>query len=191
MTGRAAEREQSVSEVFARWALSLAVADIPAAVRDALAASLIDGLGMQDVTITQAGATDPERLADIRVAAMRPSLEAIGRFDPDRARARFIATYVAEDTFLLSRGGEVIGFYVLRNRPDYLYLDHLYLGPEHQGGGVGRGIVQLVQDQARDAGLPVRLMALRDSPANGFYQSCGFVLESADDLDNIYRWPPV
>ena len=37
---------------------------------------------------------EKEALADLRVAAMRPSLEALGRFDPDRARSRFLDKFI-------------------------------------------------------------------------------------------------
>ena len=78
----------------------------------------------------------------------------------------------------------------MRARPDHLYLDHVYIRPTRQGGGLGRNIVGSVQKQAKEVGLPVRLMALRGSPANGFYISCGFVLEKSDELDNYYTWEP-
>lgn len=37
---------------------------------------------------------DATKLADLRVQAMRPSLMAAGRFDPARARDRFLSNYV-------------------------------------------------------------------------------------------------
>ncbi|QOL83239.1 GNAT family N-acetyltransferase [Pseudooceanicola spongiae] len=121
---------------------------------------------------------------------MRPSLEAVGRFDPERARNRFLETYDSRDTRVVWSGEDLIGFYVVRDRSDHLYLDHIYIRPDHQGGGLGRRIVRSVQDRAREAGLPLRLMALRDSPANAFYISLGFGLESSDALDNYYTWNP-
>ena len=121
---------------------------------------------------------------------MRPSLEAIGRFDPERARKRFLETYVPQDTQIIRAENDLIGFYVLRKHSDHFYLDHVYILPLHQGGGLGRRIVHSVQDQAREAGLPVRLMALRGSPANDFYVSCGFALDQSDELDNYYNWEP-
>ena len=145
---------------------------------------------MHGITITNALGIDPARLAALRVDAMRPSLEAIGRFDPERARNRFLETYDADDTRIVRAGNDLIGVYVVRARPDHLYLDHIYIHPTHQGGGLGRGIVRSVQGRARYAGLPVRLAALRDSPANDFYLSCGFVLERVDEFDNYYAWSP-
>ena len=41
---------------------------------------------MDQLRETSAEGIDPDVLATIRVEAMRPSLEAVGRFDPARAR---------------------------------------------------------------------------------------------------------
>lgn len=143
---------------------------------------------MRSITISPAADVDPSALAAIRVEAMRPSLEAVGRFDPERARSRFLATYNPQDTQLVHVGDELAGFYVVRDRPDHLYLDHVYIRSERQGTGLGRSIVRSVQDRAREIGLPLRLTALRGSPANAFYLSCGFVQERSDELDNYYTW---
>ena len=150
----------------------------------------VDHSAMSALKILNAGNTDPSRLAAIRVAAMQPSLEAVGRFDPERARNRFLETYNRDETWLATVDGAIVGFYVLRHRNDHDYLDHIYIDPAHQGEGLGRKIMLGVQQQARERGLPIRLMALRSSPANDFYQSFGFVLERSDALDNYYTWDP-
>lgn len=133
---------------------------------------------------------DAGRLADLRVAAMQPSLEAVGRFDPARARSRFLDRFVPEETTCLHIGSELVGLYVLRRRDDHLYLDHLYFTDACQGQGLGREVVATLQSEARKAGLPIRLMALRGSPANGFYLSCGFTRAGEDEFDIHYEWVP-
>ncbi|GAA6181447.1 MULTISPECIES: GNAT family N-acetyltransferase [unclassified Shimia] len=138
--------------------------------------------------ITGAKPQDAARLADIRVAAMRDSLEAVGRFDPVRARHRLLDSFVAEDTKLLWRGEYLAGFFVVRNVLECLYLDHLYVAPNFQSRGAGRFVVTLVQETAALAGKPVRLVALNGSPANGFYQACGFRETDKDTLDTHYEW---
>lgn len=134
---------------------------------------------------------DAAELADLRLQAMRPSLMAAGRFDPARARDRFLSNYRAEDTRLIRGGDSLAGVLVLRGRADHLYLDHLYLLPNFQGLGIGRQVVAQVQAEARMRGLPIRLMALNGSPANGFYLSCGFALVSTGALDSDYLWSPI
>jgi len=56
---------------------------------------------------------DLEELLQLRITAMKPSLLAIDRYDPDRARARFSDTYTPEDTSIITLFGKIIGFYVL------------------------------------------------------------------------------
>lgn len=134
--------------------------------------------------------SDAPALAELRVQAMRPSLMAAGRFDATRARDRFLSGYLAADTRLVRVGGTLAGVLVLRQRPDHLYLDHLYLLEAFQGQGIGRQIVAQVQDEARALALPLRLKALNGSPANGFYLSCSFQAGQAEALDTHYHWTP-
>jgi hypothetical protein len=48
-------------------------------------------------------------LAEIRAAAMKPSLVALGRFDQQKVRSRFLDTFVPTDTWKIKRGGELVG----------------------------------------------------------------------------------
>jgi GNAT superfamily N-acetyltransferase len=143
-----------------------------------------------DITIVPASKADAENLARLRVDAMRPSLEAIGRFDPARALNRFLDTFCPQDTKIIHADGRVAGFYVVRRRPDHLYLDHLYLQPELQRMGIGRRILEMIKENARRLLQPVRLMALAESPANDFYRDAGFRFLAADTYDVHYEWRP-
>lgn len=141
-------------------------------------------------SIRQATDSDGGRLAELRVAAMRPSLEAVGRFDPDRARRRFLDSFRPEDTMMIRVGDALAGFFVLRRHPDHLYLDHLYIAADWQGRGIGRRIVEDIKATARAASLPVRLVALNGSPANAFYRAAGFDVTGTDALDTCWQWMP-
>jgi len=133
---------------------------------------------------------DAPALADLRVEAMRESLEAIGRFDPLRARARFLASFTQEDTQAILADGERVGFVVIRHLPDHILLDHLYILPAHQGRGIGAQVLQMLFALADSAGLPVRVGALKGSRSNAFYQRHGFVLVESAEWDNYYQRPP-
>lgn len=147
---------------------------------------LIGPYRAETATVDAAG-----RLATIRVQAMRPSLEAVGRFDEDRARQRFLNGFDPRDTTILWEGpDEIAGFFVVRQRVDHLYLDHLYIAPRHQGRRLGRGVIDAVKVQARSKGLPIKLVALNTSPAIRFYLRCGFVPLSQDALDTVFEWHP-
>jgi len=148
------------------------------------------GLQIAGYRTEKATAAQAEQLASIRVAAMRPSLEAVGRFDPERARERFLKSYCPAETEIIYANEKIVGFYVLRRRSDHLYLDHLYVTPSSQGHGIGRKVIEALKSEAQAGGLPIRLMALNGSPSNDFYRRNAFSKICADDLDTVYEWLP-
>ncbi len=130
---------------------------------------------------------DLEALAEIRVASMRESLEAIGRFDPERARQRLIDSFACEHARWIELDEVKIGFYQLRPVDGGYRLDHLYLLPAHQGRGIGGRVLQAIFAQSGIA--PITLGALKDSPANDFYRSHGFRATATSEWDTEYRRP--
>jgi GNAT superfamily N-acetyltransferase len=87
------------------------------------------------VQFEPASAQDADDLAALRVMAMRPSLERLGRFDPQRARDGFLASFTPASTRHLVVDGHRVAFVVVRHYADHLLLDHLYVHPAHQGQG--------------------------------------------------------
>lgn len=140
------------------------------------------------VRFAPATADDADALVALRIAAMRESLERIGRFDPTRARERFLAGFAPECTRHILQGDVRIGFYVLKASDDgqQLLLDHLYIQPGHQGQGVGAAVLGHIFAEADVRGLPLRVGALRDSDSNRFYARYGFVLVEQAEFDNYY-----
>ena len=129
---------------------------------------------------------DGEALAALRVEAMRPSLERVGRFDADRARSRLLDTFSPEHTRAIRAGGERAGFLVVKPLEGGLVLEHLYVLPSHQGRGIGSAVLRRVFAEADAQGLDLRVGALRESDANRFYVRHGFVLEREAAYDNYY-----
>ncbi|MEX2518327.1 MAG: GNAT family N-acetyltransferase [Paracoccaceae bacterium] len=142
---------------------------------------------LSPVAFAAASADDAEQLAQLRVEAMRPSLEAAGRFDEDRARARFLDGFEPSATRLILRDDELIGFFVMRYRPDHVLIEHLYVVEAEQGHGVGAGIVGYVMSRARGRKLPVRVSALTGSRANNFYLKQGFEVVGREEFDTLYE----
>lgn len=137
------------------------------------------------------GEADFDALLAIRIEAMRDSLERLGRFDPERARARLRATFRPDHTWFIERDGARIGFYAMRPDGDGLRLDHLYVVPAAQGLGVGGQVLGRLLRDADLRGLPVRVGALRGSDSNRFYRRHGFepVAESEWDIDYLRPAP--
>jgi GNAT superfamily N-acetyltransferase len=135
------------------------------------------------------GEPDFDALADVRIAAMRDSLERVGRFDADRARGRLRESYAPPHTWAITLDGVRVGFYALRPNDEALHLEHLYILPGHQGLGVGGAVMQRIAQQADSLRQPVTVGALRDSPANAFYQRHGFLKTGEDTWDIYYERP--
>lgn len=140
-------------------------------------------------TFVPAADNDFERLLLIRHAAMRPSLEKVGRWHPNRARARFRAAFTPGETRLILVGDALAGCVALRPAGDALELDQFYLDPAHQGGGLGSAVLRALLAEADAAGKPVVLTVLQESGAIRLYERHGFVRTGAEDWDLFYRRP--
>ncbi|QPH56119.1 GNAT family N-acetyltransferase [Pontivivens ytuae] len=115
---------------------------------------------------------------------MEPSLRALGRFDPDRARARLLDGFEPAACTVVEAEGRIVGFYVLEDRGADLFLSHLYIAHEVAGQGLGATAMKRIVSEA--GGRPIRLGALKGSAANRFYQRHGFVEERRTEFDVYY-----
>lgn len=140
---------------------------------------------MKFIKATQA---DGELLAEIRAVAMEPSLTAIGRFDENRVRSRFLETFEPTDTYKILKEGQLLGFYALLKKQDHYYLSHFYIQPDNQNLGLGKAVINDIIELAKSDGLPIRLGALRESRANDFYLKNGFVSTHEDEFDIYYEY---
>lgn len=142
-------------------------------------------------TLEKARADDFEALHELRLRAMRESLQALGRYDERRSRERLAEGFVPAHTQHIVVGGDRVGFLVLRRLSHSLRLNHLYIDPAHARRGIGSAVMRWVLAQADAAQLPVELVALKGSAANRFYQRHGFVCTGEGPWDIDYLRPPV
>ncbi|SFU54085.1 Acetyltransferase (GNAT) domain-containing protein [Polaromonas sp. YR568] len=134
-------------------------------------------------------AGDFEEMLALRIDAMRPSLERVGRFDLARSRERLSAGFFPQYMQHILLDGGRVGFFTLKPEGEgALRLDHLYLRSSASGQGIGSWVLRQVLDQARELGLAVRLTALKESDANRFYLRHGFVLQGEEGVDLHYEW---
>ena len=133
---------------------------------------------------------DFEELVALRIAAMRESLERLGRFDPERARERLRQSFHPEHTAFIVYDGRRVGFYTFRPDEDGLHLDHLYIHPNDQGRGIGSHVLRQLLAQSEARTLPVTVTALRGSASNRFYRRHGFVPGSEEEWDIHYTYEP-
>jgi GNAT superfamily N-acetyltransferase len=146
-------------------------------------------MDLPDVVFMPADVGEGAALAQLRVAAMRESLERVTRFDPVRAQDRFLADYSPEHTCHIEAGGVRVGCVVVKPHALGLLLEHLYIHPDHQNQGLGSAVLAKVFALADAADQSIRVGVLRDSDANRFYLRHGFVLMEETEWDLYYARP--
>jgi GNAT superfamily N-acetyltransferase len=144
---------------------------------------------LPSITLTAAAAADATALATLRVKAMRESLEQIGRFNPVRARERFLSGFSPEHTRHVVLNGERVGFFVVKPEEQGLLLEHLYIHPRHQGKSIGAAVLACVFAEADAQGVQMRVGALQGSESNRFYERHEFVKVARGEFDNYYVRP--
>ncbi len=136
--------------------------------------------------LRSATAADATWIAELRAVVMRPDLERLGRYDPQRVRQRFLDAFAPADTRVIVVDGTDAGSIAVRAAADGTWVEHFYLAPEHQGAGIGSAVLTAVL--AEIAG-PARLDVLQGSPARRLYERHGFALEHEDDVDAFLLRP--
>ncbi|WP_397452059.1 GNAT family N-acetyltransferase [Pseudomonas sp. NA-150] len=143
------------------------------------------------VVLVLAEQSDLDDFVAIRIEAMRESLERVGRFDPVRARERFLGGYEAQCTHHIEMSGERVGFVVVKHLQNELLLDHLYVRPSAQDSGIGSAVLTQIFKLADSAALPIKVGALKESASNRFYIRHGFQFVESSEFDNFYIRPNI
>ena len=134
--------------------------------------------------------SDVEVLVQMRIDAMRDSLECIGRFNPERARERFLNGFEPAHCRFILADGQRAGFVQAQPTHSHVALEHLYVVPGYQGKGIGAAVLESIFADADARSMPVRVGALRDSDSNRFYQRHGFVKVEETQWDIYYVKAP-
>ena len=141
-----------------------------------------------EIRFSPAAPRDLERLTELRVRAMRPALERIGRFDPERARRRLSEQYRPAHTRLIWLGEAFAGCVAFApHGPGRRMLEHFYLEPEMSGRGLGSAVMAALMAEADAEGCMVVLTVVRESDANRLYPRFGFVETGRDEVDIFYE----
>jgi GNAT superfamily N-acetyltransferase len=117
---------------------------------------------------------------------MEESLARLGRFDPARARDRFIRNFDPQNSRHLVVNGERVGVIVVARSIDHIELINLYLYRRAHGRGIGSLALRDLCEEADRAALPIRVTVLKESDAIRFYERHGFEFKSMDDVDCFF-----
>ncbi|MEU6414426.1 GNAT family N-acetyltransferase [Microbispora sp. NPDC046933] len=143
--------------------------------------------------IRRAGSGDAEGIAEVFLAA-RAAMTYLPHLHSDEETRSWIAGVVlpSSQVWVAELHGQVVGFAALHGD----WLDHLYLAPAAQNGGVGSALLGHAK-KARPRGLDLYVFQ-QNTGARRFYERHGFTLVAEGDgsgneenlPDAHYRWRP-
>ena len=140
------------------------------------------GASPRDYTIRPIRPDDMEVLANlVRELAVYENLGEYAKGTPDDFRRHLFGPRPAAEAVIVEVAGEAVGFALwfatfstYRGRPG-IYLEDLFVRPEHRGRGIGKAILAMVARLAVERGCgKVSWSAVRwNEPAIGFYRARG------------------
>lgn len=136
-----------------------------------------------------ARAEDFEAVLALRMRAMRPSLEHLGRYDETRGRERLAETFDPAHSWHIEVPGRRIGFLIFKRLSHAFVLKGFYIDVSESGHGIGSQVLRHLCAFADHEQLPIELAALKGSAVNRLYLRHGFVAigEGEWDIDYVRR----
>ncbi len=142
------------------------------------------------IEIRKAVSSDLEPVRACALAAYQMYVERIGR-EPAPMVADFAASINAGRLYIADEEGQLAGFVVFYAKSDHLHLENVAVSPGFQQRGIGRKLVEFVEQQARRGGYPrVELYTNARMTENlGLYPRLGyqqFDRRIEDGFDRVY-----
>ena len=94
-----------------------------------------------------------------------------------------------KDILVAEDKGKIVSFLLYIYRPkgkvfaeNYFYIEDLFVTPEYRGRGIGKKLMNLVEEEAKKRGIKkLRLSSkVKNTPANTLYKGLGYKVEQYD-----------
>jgi chorismate mutase/GNAT superfamily N-acetyltransferase len=142
---------------------------------------------LPDLVLRPATTDDAEQVTELYLATRRAAEPAMPpQQHSGESVLAFMTGAIVEKEVWVAERDDVVGFAVLAPA----FLDALYVGPDHQGFGIGTALLDVAKARRPD-GFGLWVFA-SNAPARGFYHRHGLVeLEHTDGSANEERSPDV
>ena len=135
-----------------------------------------------NLEIRTAGEDDKEFAYRAKRAAFREYVEQVWGWDEEKQRKLHDQRFAAQDFSVINLDGRDVGIMSVDLKPDSVFVNQLYILPEHQTQGIGRRCMSIVVEEAKKLDLRVRLKVLKVNPrAVAFYEMIGFTITDHTD----------
>ena len=97
-----------------------------------------------NLSLRKANQNDKEFAYHVKQAALGEYVELVRGWDEDEQRRLHDRRFRGQDFRVINLDGKDVGIMSVEVEPDCLFVNQLYILPEHQGRGVGRRCMLLV-----------------------------------------------
>jgi len=133
---------------------------------------------------------DQEWLYRLYCQTMRPSIDATWGWDEAFQRKEFSEDLAPESWQIIVAKSQDIGGFVLKDKPDHLWLEMLIIKPKHQKNGVGLWAIDYMKKLATEISCPLKLSVIKLNPVKPFYLKLGFKQYYEDKAFYKLVWYP-
>jgi GNAT superfamily N-acetyltransferase len=133
-------------------------------------------------------ANDKDWLYALYCKTMKPCIEATWGWDKQFQIEGFKNNLAPIYWQIINDGRDDLGGFVLKEKPDHLWLEMIIIDPVHQKRGIGRTLLTFIKECAIEKQLPLRLSVIKANPVVPFYQKLGFRQYDEDDAFYKLEW---
>jgi len=139
-------------------------------------------------TIRLASGDDAPAIAALVERAYLPWI-AIAERRPRPMDDDFAKRCAVGHAYVMEDNGELLGVAIIENMPGYLFLHNVAVDPGRHSQGVGRELMQFVENEARRRNLPeVQLTTLEGMARNvSIYERLGYVITARLNVGKFDR----
>ena len=137
-----------------------------------------------------ATAADCDWLWETKTRCLRRYIEQTYGVWDDTQRARFDASFEAEEFQIITVGGRDAGFTAQRQGAREIQLLNIMIAPEYQNRGLGTAVLRELLAGARARRQSVRLQVMKVNPARHLYERLGFVVTEQTPTHFRMLWKP-
>jgi GNAT superfamily N-acetyltransferase len=105
-------------------------------------------------------------------------------------RKSFAQQWEVAEVRIITMSGQDIGWLQTKMTDSALFLGQLYLSGHMQRQGIGTRVLQMLIEEARQAGKPVTLGVVKINPARRLYERLGFKRTHEDEYKVYMRFEP-
>jgi len=127
----------------------------------------------------------------VKKLAYGAAIAAVWGWDEAHQQRRHAEDWVEHPPHIVCIDGEPVGTVRIRTDKGYYSVSQFCVHPTWQRRGVGSCVLDMLLDEADEAGLAVRLACLPDNPARRLYERHGFREVSADETFVYLEREPV